>query len=164
MLKESTLFLLTHPKMCTSNWFFYVNGPSSTESEKMSFLILYLTKMIKQTSMSFLINNKKTIMWYQRSIWQPQPHVRESLPGQSKDLEVRLFYSQDKTAVTETINIPAHLNRLIHSHFIFSSPFLSRLIGANPHIWEVMFPSSWSFRQGANGQTQSYDSKEITLT
>lgn len=82
----------------------------------------------------------------------------------SKDLEVRLFYLKDNTAVTETINIPAHLNRLIHSHFKFSSPFLSRLISANLHIREVMFSSSWSFRQGAKGKTQSYDSKETTLT
>lgn len=74
------------------------------------------------------------------------------LGNQSKDLEVRLFYLKDNTAVTETMNIPPHLNRLIHSHFIFSSPFLSRLISANLHIWEVMFSSSQSFRQGAKGQ------------
>lgn len=153
MLKESTLFLLTHPEMCKSNLFLYVNVPSSTECKKKSFLILYLTRMIKQTTIPLLINKKKTTMKCQRSLWQPQTRVRGSLPGnQSKDLEVKLFYLKDNTAVTETMNIPPRLNRLIHFHFIFSSPFLSRLISANLHIWEAMFSSSWSFRQGAKGQ------------
>lgn len=58
--------------------------PFKCRTQKKSFLILYLTRMIKQTTIPLLINKKKTIMWCQRSLWQPQPHVRGSLPGQSK--------------------------------------------------------------------------------
>lgn len=45
----STLILLTHPEMCNSNsnLLFYVNVPSRTESGKISFLILYLIRIIK---------------------------------------------------------------------------------------------------------------------